>query len=232
MRVKRLSPTPLKQHQGSPHACPQLSPNSLTSKTLRSSTITSEHKEGLEFLGPHGFLQGRSILVDTSKVRMFNRKQHLINWRRSSVGVGERFSRLSGWRMSAFINTVLVSNVLFVLIFSHLILWAKSGNLNGYHIIHSGKCAEKSVGRLNTLLHLMVNILSSLVLASTNFFMQVLNSPNRAELDSVHEKVPGSMLVCLRLGTPSEYLGLKRSFGYCSSCPRFPYIWSSTRSSS
>lgn len=105
-----------------------------------------------------------------------------------SWGIWEHFNRLTGWRKSAFINTILVFAVLLVLISLHVVVWAKSGSLDGSQIIYSGSCLGNSVGRLNTFLHLLINILSSLVLASTNFFMQVLNAPSRAELDRAHEK--------------------------------------------
>lgn len=96
----------------------------------------------------------------------------------------------------AFINTILVSIVLMVLLSCHIFLWARSGSLVGYQIIHSGSCVGNGVGRLNTVLHLVINILSTLVLASTNFFMQVLNAPSRKELDKAHEK--GSWLdICV-----------------------------------
>lgn len=115
-----------------------------------------------------------------------------------SIAIWDRFRRLTGWRKGAFVNTILVFLVLLVLIISHIYLWTTSGDPFGYHIIHFGRCAGNGVGRLNTLLHLIINILSTLVLASTNFFMQVLNAPSRAELDSAHEK--GSWL---DIGVPS-----------------------------
>lgn len=117
---------------------------------------------------------------------------------RIRLGIWDRFSRLSGWRKSAFVNTILVSIVFLVLTLSHAFILARSGDPTGYHVIHSGSCAGNSVGRLNTLLHLLINILSSLVLASTNFFMQVLNAPSREELDSAHGQ--GSWL---DIGVPS-----------------------------
>lgn len=117
---------------------------------------------------------------------------------RIRLGIWDRFSRLSGWRKSAVVNTILVSIVFLVLTLSHVVLLARSGDPTGYHVIHSGSCAGDSVGRLNTVLHLLINILSSLVLASTNFFMQVLNAPSREELDSAHGQ--GSWL---DIGVPS-----------------------------
>lgn len=107
---------------------------------------------------------------------------------RIPLGIWDRFSRLSGWRKSAVINTILVSIVFLILTLSHVFLVARSGDPAGYHVIYSGGCADNKIGRLNTLLHLLINILSSLVLASSNFFMQVLNAPSREELDNAHEK--------------------------------------------
>ncbi|KAK2754167.1 hypothetical protein CKAH01_06105 [Colletotrichum kahawae] len=40
----------------------------------------------------------------------------------------------------------------------------------------------------NTMLHLFLNILSTIVLASSNFFMQILNSPSRSEVDAAHAR--------------------------------------------
>lgn len=136
--------------------------------------------------------------MGVATISMLRRLRQLENLREWNLGTWDRFNRLSGWRRGAFINTVLVSAVFVVLISSHIFLWAKSKSPAGYHIIHSGRCAGNSVGRLNTVLHLIINILSTLVLASTNFFMQVLNAPSRAELDSAHEK--GSWL---DIGVPS-----------------------------
>lgn len=131
-------------------------------------------------------------------VRMLHGQQRFKNRRPWSIRIWDRFSTLSGWRRGAFINIILVSTVFVVLLSSHIFFWAKSGSLVGYQIIHSGTCVGNGVGRLNTMLHLVINILSTLVLASTNFFMQVLNAPSREELDKAHEK--GSWL---DIGVPS-----------------------------
>lgn len=133
-------------------------------------------------------LRGETILARAATVKMPHRQEQFIIKYCGSIAIYDRFRRLTGWRKGAFVNIILVFLVLLVLIISHVYLWTTSGDLFGYHIIHSGRCAGNGVGRLNTLLHLIINILSTLVLASTNFFMQVLNAPSRAELDSAHEK--------------------------------------------
>lgn len=145
-------------------------------------------------------------MVKSLASNMPRRAHELESWRRWSIRLWDRFSTLSGWRKSAFINTVLVSIVFMVLFFWQIILWAKTGSADAYQVIHTGTCAGDGVGRLNTVLHLIINILSSLVLASTNFFMQVLNAPSREELDSAHEK--GSWL---DIGVPSPRNAFKVS---------------------
>lgn len=137
---------------------------------------------------------------------MPQRSHELESWRRWISRLWDRFSTLSGWRKSAFINTVLISIVFLVLLLWQIILWARTDNADAYRIIHTGQCAGDGVGGLNTVLHLIINVLSSLVLASTNFFMQVLNAPSREELDSAHEK--GSWL---DIGVPSPRNAFKVS---------------------
>jgi hypothetical protein len=44
----------------------------------------------------------------------------------------------------------------------------------------------KSSQRLSLLLHLLLNIVSTCIIASSNFFMQVLNAPTRKEVDQAH----------------------------------------------
>ncbi|TRX96986.1 hypothetical protein FHL15_002292 [Xylaria flabelliformis] len=87
--------------------------------------------------------------------------------------------------------------------------------------LYSGDCDEGNVSRLNTGLHFLINVVSSLMvgtlleyynldlrgnllveertlLASSNFFMQILNAPSREEVDTAHAK--GSWLL---IGVPS-----------------------------
>jgi hypothetical protein len=53
-------------------------------------------------------------------------------------------------------------------------------------LFHSSPCCEPTARIVNTVLHLLVNALSSAVLASSNFFSQVLSSPTRTEVDMWH----------------------------------------------
>ena len=90
----------------------------------------------------------------------------------------------SGWRRTAVVNTILVG-LFGLLLISFLIAGSvKSGSLNRYLIFFEGNCGEST--RLNLFLHLLLNVLSTAIIASSNFFMQVLNSPSRDEIDKAH----------------------------------------------
>ncbi|CAI7664699.1 unnamed protein product [Penicillium bialowiezense] len=60
----------------------------------------------------------------------------------------------------------------------------------------TGSCRTASM--LRTMVHIIVNILSTVLLAASNFAMQCLNSPTRAEVDAAHARRRW-----LTIGTPS-----------------------------
>lgn len=90
-----------------------------------------------------------------------------------------------GWRKTAVINTSIVA--FFLVANFSILIWsvAKSG-ISGNNVFSKDDCNKISL--LNTFLHLLLNIASSLIIASSNFFMQVLNSPTRAEVDRAHAR--------------------------------------------
>ncbi|KAI0965357.1 hypothetical protein F4678DRAFT_476639 [Xylaria arbuscula] len=83
----------------------------------------------------------------------------------------KRAVRTTGWRRSAKVNSVVL------LIFS---------------VALTGLLIASLATAINLALHLLINIASTLVsvsrLASSNFFMQVLNAPTRQEIDDAHSK--------------------------------------------
>jgi len=56
----------------------------------------------------------------------------------------------------------------------------------GQHFFYTANCSTTNA--LNLVVHLLLNILSTMILSSSNFFMQVLNAPSRAEVDRIHAK--------------------------------------------
>jgi hypothetical protein len=61
---------------------------------------------------------------------------------------------------------------------------AKYGIVDGYGTIRKGECSE--VKQLNTWLHLVINILSTLLLTGSNAFMACYSCPSREEVDQAH----------------------------------------------
>jgi uncharacterized protein DUF6536 len=94
--------------------------------------------------------------------------------------------RLSGWRLTATLNTALVFIILLALIGCLPSFLYRTGGLGRVLVLFNGSC-EKS-RQINLLLHLATNIISTIILTSSNVFMQVLTSPSREEDDRTHAK--------------------------------------------
>ena len=88
-------------------------------------------------------------------------------------------------------GTVLVINVI-------VTIWgtARFGVHGALVTIQGGDCSKSK--KLSLWLHLAINILSTLLLGASNYCMQCLSSPSRAEIDSAH-----SEHIWLDIGVPS-----------------------------
>ncbi|KAI1746564.1 hypothetical protein F4782DRAFT_524081 [Xylaria castorea] len=110
---------------------------------------------------------------------------------------GSRKGRLStGWKRTARINCIILITLSAVLV----VLSSLSLHSGAQETIflYTGDCEEGNVSRINTSLHFLINVISTLILASSNFFMQILNAPSREEVDRAHAQ--GSWLL---IGVPS-----------------------------
>lgn len=93
----------------------------------------------------------------------------------------------SGWRKSALRNCIILVVLLVLLIILAVLSAAQGQSIMLPTMIFAGTCGEHgSAGRVKTVLGLLVNITSTGILASSNFFMQVLNAPTREEVDRAH----------------------------------------------
>ncbi|KAI0533756.1 hypothetical protein GGR58DRAFT_485453 [Xylaria digitata] len=98
------------------------------------------------------------------------------------------FGRSTGWKQAATVNCILLCVVSVILIGFLIAAAVTGGGIQGPVFFYEGLCKEKNVSYINFFLHLLINILSTLVLASTNFFMQILNAPTREEIDAAHRE--------------------------------------------
>ncbi|GJN80069.1 hypothetical protein PLIIFM63780_003593 [Purpureocillium lilacinum] len=90
------------------------------------------------------------------------------------------------WKRTAAINTVGVV-ILWAFLLSILIYGCvRTGRLESAFSLYEGPCSRSKT--YNLLLHLFLNIISTLVLSSSSFFMQILSAPTRSELDTAHAR--------------------------------------------
>lgn len=87
----------------------------------------------------------------------------------------------SGWRFGA-INCAISATVVFLI--NLIVTIVFSARKNG--ALYSGDCDHAS--KLNTALHVFINLLSTILLSSSNYCMQCLSAPTRTEVDEAHAK--------------------------------------------
>ncbi|KAF6833954.1 hypothetical protein CPLU01_05249 [Colletotrichum plurivorum] len=60
-----------------------------------------------------------------------------------------------------------------------------TGGINQVWMFYTADCRDNSITTVNVGLHLLLNAISTVMLASSNFFMQVLNSPSDSSRDGL-----------------------------------------------
>jgi hypothetical protein len=95
--------------------------------------------------------------------------------------------RLSGWRVAA-LNFAICALIVFIL---NLILTVyaslherKGDGLFPEGILSEGDCGR--IKRINSALHILLNVLSTVLLSGSNYCMQCLSAPTRGEIDKAH----------------------------------------------
>jgi hypothetical protein len=90
----------------------------------------------------------------------------------------------SGWR-TGILWCIIAAVAVFLVNFA-LIIWStkRSKSSSGNRILFQGGC--ESTRWIATVAHLLINALSTLLLAASNYCMQVLASPTRADIDRLH----------------------------------------------
>jgi hypothetical protein len=58
------------------------------------------------------------------------------------------------------------------------------GYVDGIGTLHRGSASK--VAHLNSVYHTLINLLSTALLTSSNYCMQLLNTPTRADIDAAH----------------------------------------------
>jgi hypothetical protein len=91
-----------------------------------------------------------------------------------------------GWRTGC--TYCAITSTMVFLANSLLIIWAskKPSAEPGIGILYEGSC--DTTKNLSLLAHLIINVLSTLMLSASNYTMQCLSAPTRAEVDRAHAK--------------------------------------------
>ncbi|RTE77655.1 hypothetical protein BHE90_007883 [Fusarium euwallaceae] len=96
-----------------------------------------------------------------------------------------RFRFESGWRFGLFAGAASCAVVFIINLFTTI--WAMKRdkkNKIGQPVLQEGPCSDMRY--LNTGLHLVINALSSVMLAASNYGMQCISAPTRADVDKAH----------------------------------------------
>ncbi|KAH6612515.1 hypothetical protein C7974DRAFT_418464 [Boeremia exigua] len=95
-------------------------------------------------------------------------------------------SRFYGWRVGVLLGSC-VSTFVLICNIAMIIVGAKTGSgYDGEGVATLMAADEETISRWNTICHVFINILSTVLLSASNYTMQVLNSPTRREIDVAH----------------------------------------------
>ncbi|KAF2446411.1 hypothetical protein P171DRAFT_430575 [Karstenula rhodostoma CBS 690.94] len=101
-------------------------------------------------------------------------------------------TRYHGWRMGVLFGSCISALILCFNIAVLIVASTKgSGFQNGFaepFSYDSRNVSRLSVSRLSSAIHIVINVLSTLLLSASNYTMQVLSSPTRAEIDREHRR--------------------------------------------
>ena len=98
----------------------------------------------------------------------------------------QKDSIFSGYRAGVITAASLATVVLVLNITLTLVGALKLGSENRVGTILTGTC--ENLRNVNIIFHLFINALSTLLLAGSNYCMQILTSPTRSEIDKAHEQ--------------------------------------------
>jgi hypothetical protein len=95
--------------------------------------------------------------------------------------------RIAKWRISILLGAFFCALSLTINVVITILAMRSPMDTDGYRrTLFQGDCDKTR--RLNVVIHLVINLLSTVILASSNYAMQCLSAPTRTELDRAHEK--------------------------------------------
>jgi hypothetical protein len=112
---------------------------------------------------------------------------HFKSWAAAPEKEPNRYSLGLKWRRTILLGALFCSISLVINIAGAVVASRLTGDIDGDRkTLFRGDCVK--VRRVNLFIHLGINLLSTVVLASSNYAMQCLSAPTRTELDKAHAK--------------------------------------------
>ena len=93
--------------------------------------------------------------------------------------IGARFCALFG-------SLVVLVNTIFLVVGEGRAGFPTLSSNDGKRVLYDGQC--DTTKRINIGIHLLINVLSTILLGASNYCMQCMSAPTRAEADRVHAK--------------------------------------------
>lgn len=91
--------------------------------------------------------------------------------------IGVRYCALSG-------SLVFLMNTIFLLVGEGRAGFPSLSSNEGKRVLYSGQC--DTTKEINIVIHLLINVLSTVLLGASNYCMQCMSAPTRAEADRSH----------------------------------------------
>lgn len=102
----------------------------------------------------------------------------------SSVSRSE--SRLKKWKVTIATGTLAAVIIMGANIAIYVVLKMKYPVVEGFSTVYTGDCSKMK--EINMATNLVINILSTILLAASNNGMQCLSAPTRKDIDGAHRK--------------------------------------------
>lgn len=107
-----------------------------------------------------------------------------------------------GWRFGILAGALSASSSFLVNLFAILFIiaaYSAQSDGDGRFLLFQGDC--DTVGTYNTMAHVYINIMSTILLASSNYAMQCLSAVTRKDVDAAHNNEQGPRWA--EIGVPS-----------------------------
>jgi hypothetical protein len=170
-------------------------------RLLDTSAISQKQRKHTEIVEMHTPLvaeRGESLISTTTSHQSPHSSSRSSASRSLPKRLVERYfgSKFLGWRFGA-LKFAICTTVVFLINFI-ITVWSTTATRKEKGVLLETDCTR--IKRLNSGLHVLINILSTVILSGSNYCMQVCSAPTRKDVDSAHKLANGTWL---NVGVPS-----------------------------